>query len=111
MSIPEIEVDEAARLVGDGAWLLDVREPNEWDAGHAPEAVWIPLGELGARLDEVPTDRTVTVMCRAGGRSAAATEALRASGIDAVNIAGGMKAWATEGLPVIASDGLAGTVV
>ncbi len=111
MTIPEIEVDEAARLVADGAWLLDVREPAEWDAGHAPEAVWIPLGDLGARLDEVPADRTVTVMCRAGGRSAAATEALRSSGIDAINIAGGMKAWASEGLPVIASDGLAGTVV
>lgn len=110
MSIPEVEVAEAARLVEGGAWLLDVREPAEWDAGHSPLAVWIPLGELGARLDEVPSDRTVAVVCRSGGRSAAATEALRGTGIDAVNVAGGMKSWAVEGLPVVAADGLPGVV-
>jgi rhodanese-related sulfurtransferase len=110
MSTPEVEVEEAARLVEGGACLLDVREPSEWDAGHSPVAVWIPLGELGARLDEVPTDRTVAVICRSGGRSAAATDALRGSGVDAVNVAGGMKAWAVEGLPVVASDGLPGVV-
>lgn len=110
MSIPEIEADEAARLVDGGACLLDVREPAEWDTGHAPVALWIPLGELGARLDEVPTDRTVAVVCRSGGRSAAATEALRSTGVDAVNVAGGMKAWAAEGFEVVATDGLPGAV-
>jgi rhodanese-related sulfurtransferase len=110
MSIPEVEVDEAARMVEEGAWLLDVREPAEWDAGHSPLAAWIPLGELGTRLDEVPTDRTVAIICRSGGRSAAATEALRSTGVDAVNVAGGMKAWAGEGLDVVASDGLPGVV-
>jgi len=110
MTTPEIEVAEAAHLVEEGAFLLDVREPSEWDAGHAPAASWIPLGELGARLDEVPTDRTVAVVCRSGGRSAAATDALRRSGIDAINVVGGMKAWEVEGFPVVASDGLAGTV-
>ncbi|MFN8026364.1 MAG: rhodanese-like domain-containing protein [Acidimicrobiia bacterium] len=109
--MPEVEVEEAARLVEGGAFLLDVREPSEWDAGHSPAAVWIPLGELGARLDEVPTDRTVAVVCRSGGRSAAATDALVQSGIDAVNVAGGMKAWEGEGLPVVASDGLPGQIV
>ena len=108
--MPEVEVEEAARLVDGGAYLLDVREPAEWDAGHSPSAAWIPLGELGARLDEVPTDRTVAVICRSGGRSAVATDALRQSGIDAVNVAGGMRAWAVEGLPVVAGDGLPGVV-
>ena len=110
MSTPEIEVEEAARLLEEGACLLDVREPAEWDAGHSPVALWIPLGELGARLDEVPTDRTVAVICRSGGRSAVAAEALRGSGVDAVNVAGGMKAWAVDDLPVVASDGLPGVV-
>jgi rhodanese-related sulfurtransferase len=111
MTTPEIEVAEATRLVEEGAFLLDVREPAEWDAGHSPAAAWIPLGELGARLDEVPTDRTVAVVCRSGGRSAAATDALRRSGIDAINVVGGMKAWEVEGLPVVAADGLPGTVI
>ena len=110
MTTPEIEVAEAAQLVEEGSFLLDVREPSEWDAGHAPAASWIPLGELGARLDEVPTDRTVAVVCRSGGRSAAATDALRRSGIDAINVVGGMMAWEVEGFPVVASDGLPGTV-
>jgi rhodanese-related sulfurtransferase len=110
MSIPEVEADEAARMVAEGAHLLDVREPAEWDAGHAPGALWIPLGDLGARLDEVPADGTVAVICRSGGRSAAATEALRSTGIDAVNVFGGMKAWEAEGFEVVAADGLPGAV-
>ena len=104
MSIPEVEVDEAVRMVEAGAHLLDVREASEWEAGHSPLAAWIPLGELGARLDEVPTDRTVAVVCRSGGRSAAATDALRSTGVDAVNVAGGMKAWANEGFEVVAAQ-------
>lgn len=109
MSTPEIEVDEAApgrrRRVPPG-------RAGTGGVGRRPLplAIWIPLGELGARLDEVPTDRTVAVVCRSGGRSAAATEALRSTGIDAVNVAGGMKAWAAEGLPVVAADGLPGVV-
>jgi rhodanese-related sulfurtransferase len=111
MTTPEIPTPEAARLTEEGGVLLDVREPDEWAAGHAPAALWIPLGELGARLDELPTDRTIAVVCRSGGRSAAATDALRSSGLDAVNVGGGMRAWASEDLPIVASDGLPGTVI
>ncbi|WP_158888465.1 rhodanese-like domain-containing protein [Amycolatopsis anabasis] len=84
--------------------LLDVREDDEWAAGHAPGAVHIPLGELPARVDELaelPDDQPIYVVCRTGGRSARAAAWLNASGWDAVNVAGGMKSWLTEGRPVV----------
>lgn len=83
--------------------LLDVRESNEWAAGHAPEALHIPLGELPSRIDELaelPDDRPLYVVCRTGGRSAQATAWLNDNGWDAVNVAGGMKSWQTEGRPL-----------
>ena len=110
MSIPEIEADEAARVVADGACLLDVREADEWEAGHAPDALWIPLGHLSTRFGELPTDRPIAVICRSGARSAMATEALLGQGLDAANVVGGMLAWASEGLPVVAGDGRPGAI-
>ena len=110
MSIPEIEADEAALLAGDGACLLDVREPAEWHSGHAPGALWIPLGHLSTRFHELPTDRRIAVVCRSGGRSAMATEALVGQGLDAMNVVGGMLAWAADGLPVVTDDGLPGAI-
>jgi len=79
--------------VPEGAYLLDVREDDEWRAGHAPGAVHIPLRTLGERAGEVPKDQRVYVVCRVGGRSAQATMALNQAGWDAVNVAGGMQAW------------------
>ena len=55
-TVPEVSAEEGHRLVEEGALLLDVREADEWDAGHAPEAVWIPLGEISARVAELPRD-------------------------------------------------------
>lgn len=84
--------------------LLDVREADEWAAGHAPGAVHIPLAELPARVQELaefPEHRPVYVVCRSGGRSARATAWLNASGWDAVNVQGGMKSWQAEGRPVV----------
>jgi rhodanese-related sulfurtransferase len=107
--VPEIGAEEAEEL-GD-ALLLDVREPEEWAAGHAPTATWIPMGELEARIDELPRDRRILAICRSGARSAAVTEALNGAGFDAVNVAGGMESWARAGLDVIADDGAAGTVI
>ena len=83
--------------VPEGGYLLDVREDDEWNAGHAPDAVHIPLGALGDRVAEVPKDKKVYVVCRAGGRSAQATMALNQAGWDAVNVAGGMQAWEQAG--------------
>jgi DMSO/TMAO reductase YedYZ molybdopterin-dependent catalytic subunit/glyoxylase-like metal-dependent hydrolase (beta-lactamase superfamily II) len=98
---PQISARTAAAVVEHGAVLLDVREPSEWAAGHAPQAVLMPMGEVHARRDELLPDTRIVVVCRSGGRSAAITSALRARGHDAVNLAGGMSAWAAAGLPVV----------
>lgn len=96
--------------MAEGGLLLDVREAGEWDAGHAPAARHVPLGELGSRLAELPGEGTIVVVCRSGARSALATVALREAGYDARNLAGGMKAWAGAGLELVSSSGTAGVV-
>ncbi|OLT39023.1 sulfurtransferase [Saccharomonospora sp. CUA-673] len=100
----EIPTTSVSELPTEGAVLLDVREADEWAAGHAPDAVHIPLGDLPAsmeRLAELPDDGPVYVICRTGGRSAQATMWLNAAGlVDAVNVAGGMKSWQTHGRPL-----------
>jgi rhodanese-related sulfurtransferase len=111
MAIEEIEADDAAERAEAGALLLDVREADEWEAGHVAESLHIPMGELGARLDELPTDRPIVAVCRSGARSGAITEALVSRGYDVVNLAGGLQAWMAEGLPLVADDGLPGAVL
>ena len=91
--------------------LLDVREPDEWQAGHIAGAQHIPLGELRERLAEVPKDRTVLAVCRSGSRSEAATRGLRALGYTAENLEGGVTAWKRAGLPLEAEDGGPGRVI
>jgi rhodanese-related sulfurtransferase len=109
--VPEVSAEDARRLVEAGAVLLDVREADEWDAGHAPEATWIPFGEIDARHGELPRDVTIVTICRSGARSHAVTAALLGAGYDAVNVGGGMREWIVEDFPVVASDGLPGTVI
>jgi rhodanese-related sulfurtransferase len=109
--IPEVGAEEAEELVEGGAFLLDVREADEWAAGHAPVAAWIPMGDLQARVDELPRDRQILAICRSGARSAAVVEALTGAGFDAANVAGGMQSWARSGLDVVADDGAAGAVI
>ena len=108
---PEVQPDAATELVDGGAFLLDVREQDEWDAGHAPGAHHIPLGELNARHTELPTDRQVVAVCRSGKRSAAATDALNGAGYQVLNLAGGMQAWQASGKPVVTDAGATGTVI
>ncbi|MQA86236.1 MAG: rhodanese-like domain-containing protein [Streptosporangiales bacterium] len=86
--------------VPEGAFLLDVREEDEWHAGHVPAAVHIPLGELPARVAEVPRDRDVYVVCRSGTRSAQAVAFLNMNGWNSTNVDGGMKSWAQAGRPM-----------
>jgi rhodanese-related sulfurtransferase len=97
----EIDVARLAELQPDGAWVLDVRQPDEYEAGHVPGARLIPLDQLEARHQEVPTDREVYVVCHLGGRSAAATQALKGAGYRVVNVAGGTQAWIDAGHPVV----------
>ncbi|GAA4210176.1 rhodanese-like domain-containing protein [Actinocatenispora rupis] len=87
------------------AYLLDVREDDEWAAGHAPAAHHLPMQEVPARMGEVPMDGAVYVVCRAGGRSAQVTAYLQANGWDNVtNVDGGMRAWAAADLPLESAD-------
>ena len=88
-----------------GVFLLDVREDDEWAAGHAPEAVHVRLGDLGARAGELPRDRELYVICRSGHRSAYAAQMLAAGGFSPVNVADGMTGWAIAGRPMISEDG------
>ncbi|WP_406458197.1 rhodanese-like domain-containing protein [Streptomyces sp. NBC_00876] len=107
-----ISAAEALRRTADGAAvLLDVREPSEWDAGHAPGAVHLPLSVLaeGAR-PPAPADRPVVVICRSGNRSRQAARVLADRGVSAVDVIGGMTAWASAGFPVRDVRGDAGTV-
>ncbi len=108
---PQVGPRAAKTLVDAGALLLDVREPDEWCTEHAPTATLMPVGRVHARQHELPRDRRIVVVCRSGGRSAAVTASLRRSGFDAVNLAGGMCAWATAGLPVVNHGGDPGLVV
>ena len=110
-SVPEVSAEQGQQLVEEGALLLDVREADEWDAGHAPEAVWIPMGDLQTRVDELPRDRRIVAICRTGARSGVVAGALIGAGYDAVNLDGGMRAWASEDFAVVASDGLPGVVI
>jgi rhodanese-related sulfurtransferase len=100
MDVPEIDVDELAERHGAGQVVLDVRNVDEWEEAHVPGVVLIPLGELVERVDEVPAEGQLPVICRSGARSAQAAEYLRAQGIDAVNVAGGTLAWIDAGFPV-----------
>ncbi|WP_413451573.1 rhodanese-like domain-containing protein [Georgenia phoenicis] len=95
---------DPASPVPAGHAILDVREQDEWDAGHAPGAVHIPLGELPDRLDELP-EEDLLVVCRSGGRSMRATAWLNHSGFTARNLDGGMREWAAAGLPMTTDDG------
>jgi rhodanese-related sulfurtransferase len=108
--VPAVDPAEARRRLDAGAVLLDVREPDEWDTGHAPEATWIPMGDVGARQGELAGDRPVVVVCRSGVRSAKVTSALRQAGYDAANLAGGMQAWAAAGYDVVTDGGEPGAV-
>lgn len=92
-----MQVSELPTQLPDGVTLLDVREDDEWAAGHAPEARHIPMGELAGRLGELPADDQVYVICRSGGRSARVTAYLNANGWEAVNVAGGMRSWHASG--------------
>ncbi len=108
---PQIEPSEAEERMAAGALLLDVREDDEWAAGHAPDAQHLPLGQVEAEFQSLPKDRPIVAVCRLGGRSEQAATALRRLGYDVVNLSGGMRAWATSGRAVVTDDGAEGTVI
>jgi rhodanese-related sulfurtransferase len=98
----EVSVAEAVKLRDAGAFVLDVRQPEEWEQAHMPGATLIPLGELQARSNEVPKDAKVLVVCRSGNRSQQGREILLAAGFTTVtSMAGGVTQWQLEGNPVV----------
>lgn len=97
-----INVSQAAERFDAGAFLLDVRTQEEWNQGHIDGAVLIPLDTLASRVNEIPADQDVLIICRSGNRSGQARDLLRAQGLArTTSIAGGINAWISSGLPVV----------
>jgi rhodanese-related sulfurtransferase len=109
-AISQVHPSEALALRDGGAILLDVRTPDEFAAGHAPDVAFIPLHELETHFEEIPTTAPLVLVCRSGVRSQTAAEFLLAQGYTVANLSGGMIAWASAGLPVISDDGGPGTI-
>lgn len=107
LSVPALEPTE----VTESDYLLDVREQDEWDAGHIlttesiPSVVHIPMSELPDRIDELPNEKRIVVVCRSGNRSAKVTAWLEAKNFQAINLTGGMKKWQANSLPMQAAHG------
>jgi rhodanese-related sulfurtransferase len=106
-AVPEIGV---AELPAD-AVLIDVREDDEWQAGHAPDAAHLPMSRFVERLDELPDADPLYVICRSGGRSGRVVAYLNQQGRQSVNVAGGMQSWAAGGRPMVAEHGGAPDVI
>ena len=101
MDIPQIDVAELEQRLAEGGTLLDVRNPDEYDEGHVPGAVLIPLPELPDRVDDVPAGDPLLIICQAGGRSQRAAEFLAAQGRSTMNVTGGTGTWIESGRPVV----------
>ncbi|WP_208304040.1 rhodanese-like domain-containing protein [Dermatophilus congolensis] len=99
--VPEVKPGD----VPAGALVIDVREIDEWVAGHVVGARHVPLSELPDRLSELPQQEQLFIVCRSGGRSARAVAFLSGCGFDAVNIAGGTWAWHEADLPMESENG------
>jgi len=98
----EISVSEASSMRNAGAFILDVREPDEWNESHIPGATLIPLGELASRVNEVPKDQEIVVVCRSGNRSQSGRDILLSAGFTKVtSMAGGINQWKTLGLETV----------
>ncbi|MEP6666213.1 MAG: rhodanese-like domain-containing protein [Nocardioidaceae bacterium] len=99
--IPEVDVAGVPAELPGALTVLDVREDDEWQAGHIEEAWHIPLMQVPARFDELPAEHQVLVVCKVGARSTQVTAFLQAQGVDAVNLSGGMQAWAGAGRRIV----------
>jgi rhodanese-related sulfurtransferase len=97
--------------VSEDAFVLDVREDDEWAAGHVPNSLHLPMSALRGRLNELPADREVVVVCRSGHRSAHVTAYLIGFGRRARNLDGGLQAWAAAGRPLVSDTGVPPEVI
>jgi len=106
-----ITAADAQQHLAQRAVLLDVREGDEWRAGHVQDARHIPLGQLPQRARELPLGRPVITVCRSGARSARAADHLAGQSVAVSNLTGGMRAWQQAGLPVVGRGGRPGAVI
>jgi rhodanese-related sulfurtransferase len=98
----KISVEQAYEKYQSGVFLLDVREPEEWNEYHVPDTTLIPLGELASRVNELPKDREIVVICRSGNRSQEGRDILLQAGFTQVtSMAGGVKTWSSMGYPTV----------
>lgn len=97
----EVDLAAFAAAQADGAFVIDVREAGEYLGGHVPGARLVPMGQLPSRLQELPKDRPVYVICASGNRSMSMTSFLVQSGYDAWSVAGGTSAWSGSGRAVV----------
>lgn len=101
MTVPEITIDDVAANPETGATtLIDVRDPDEYAAGHIPGARLVPLPQIADHLPELREAGPLQVVCQSGNRSARAVEYLTDQGIHAVSVAGGTRAWIASGRAV-----------
>lgn len=99
---PTVSIQEAAAQRDAGAFILDVREPSEWNEFHIPGSTLIPLGQLQTRVNEVPKDKPVVVVCRSGNRSQTGRDILKQAGFTNVtSMNGGLTQWKAQGLPTV----------
>ena len=110
VEVPQADVGSVPLTFGDSVVLLDVREDDEWQRGHAEGARHIPMGDVPARMGEIDAAATLYVMCHVGGRSQRVAQYLARNGYRPINVSGGMLAWAGAGRPVVTDDGGVGSV-
>jgi len=96
-----VSVDEAHQMYEEGTFVLDVRTPEEWNEYHAPDTTLIPLDELAARVNELPKDQPIVVVCRSGNRSQTGRDILLQAGFNATSVNGGLSAWRDSGYPIV----------
>ena len=105
MAINEISANELTSFVGNGSLVVDVREPDEYESGHIPGAILVPLSTVLSNTSEFQSDETVYVVCRSGGRSMQACEMLHEVGIsNVVNVAGGTMGWISLGNEIVTGE-------
>ena len=102
--LEQISAAEAISLSAGDSVLVDVREPDEWADGHAPQAVNLPMSQLAERMSELPIERTLLIICQTGQRSQSVSARLDRAGYTVINVVGGMDEWVSAGGVVARSD-------
>ena len=110
MGVQQVDISDVPTTFDESVVLLDVREDDEWQRGHAAGAQHIPMGEVPARIAEIDADAKLFVVCHLGGRSMRVAQYLAQNGYAPINVSGGMQAWADAGRPVVTDSGGVGTV-